>query len=143
MASNGTLTVAGDVNAPLSLTPADLKSFPRAQVGMRENGRSAIYEGVSLADILKRAGAPVGPELRRDAIAAYVVATAADGYQVVFSLAEIDPGFTLNDIIVADTADGAPLFAQQGPLRIVVPKDIRSGRSIRMLTRLEVVRLKK
>jgi hypothetical protein len=61
----------------------------------------------------------------------------------VFSLAELDPGFTSNDIIVADTIDGRPLFAYQGPLRIVAPKDARAARSIRMLQRLDVVRLKK
>jgi hypothetical protein len=50
---------------------------------------------------------------------------------VVFSLAELDPGFTSNDIIVADTIDGKPLFEYQGPLRIVAPHDKRGARSIR------------
>jgi hypothetical protein len=35
----------------------------------------------------------------------------------VFSLAELDPGFCGSVIIVADTTDGKPLFAYQGPLR--------------------------
>ncbi len=60
---------------------------------------------------------------------------------MVFSLAELDPAFTPNDIIVADTIDGKPLFDYQGPLRIVAPHDKRGARSIRMLQRLEVVRL--
>jgi len=102
-----------------------------------------VCEGVLVGEILKRAGVPLGTELRGNAIASYVVASATDGYQVVFSLAELDPGFTSNDIIVADTLDGKPLFAYQGPLRIVAPKDSRAARSIRMLQRLEVVRLKK
>jgi hypothetical protein len=72
-----------------------------------------------------------------------VLASAQDGYQVVFSLAELDPAFTANDIIVADTIDGKPLFASQGPFRIVAPKDARGARSIRMLERIEVVRLRK
>jgi hypothetical protein len=49
---------------------------------------------------------------------------------------------TGSEIIIADTIDGKPLSASQGPLRIVVPKDTRAARSIRMLQRLEVVRLK-
>jgi hypothetical protein len=69
--------------------------------------------------------------------------SATDGYQVVFSLAELDPAFTCSEIIVADTIDGKPLFAGQGPLRMVAPKDTRAARSIRMLEHLEVVRLKK
>jgi hypothetical protein len=72
-----------------------------------------------------------------------VKASAKDGYQVVFSLAEVDPGFTPNDIIVADTIDGKPLFDYQGPFRIVAPHDKRGARSIRMLQRIEVVRLVK
>jgi hypothetical protein len=65
--------------------------------------------------------------LRGNAVASDVVASATDGYQVVFSLAELDPAFTSNDIIVADTIDGKPLFAYQGPLRIVAPKDSRGA----------------
>ncbi|MEQ1870900.1 MAG: molybdopterin-dependent oxidoreductase [Vicinamibacterales bacterium] len=137
------LTVAGDVGTPLSVTPEQLKAFPRTKVEVKEDGRTLVYEGVLVGEILKRAGVPLGTELRGNAIASYVVASATDGYQVVFSLAELDPGFTSNDIIVADTIDGKPLFAYQGPLRIVAPKDARAARSIRMLQRLEVVRLKK
>jgi hypothetical protein len=72
-----------------------------------------------------------------------VLATASDGYQVLFSLAELDPAFTSNTVIVADTIDGKPLFPYQGPLRIVAPKDSRAARSVRMLTKLELIRLKK
>ncbi len=137
------LAVGGDVGTPLSFTPEELETLPRTKVEVQEDGRTISYEGVLVGEILKRAGAPLGAELRGDAIASYVVATATDGYQVVFSLAELDPAFTSNDIIVADTIDGKPLFAYQGPLRIVAPKDARRARSIRMLERLEVVRLKK
>ena len=64
---------------------------------------------------MKRAGAPLGRELSCKALTTYVQATAKDGYQVVFSLAELDPAFTPNEIIVADTIDGKPLFDYQGP----------------------------
>ena len=74
-------------------------------------------------------------------MATYVVATAADGYRVLFSLAELDPAFTNSDIIVADTIDGKPLFAYQGPLRIVAPRDTRGARSIRRLEKIDVVRV--
>jgi len=138
------LAVNGDVGTALSLTPSDLKSMPRTHVEVKEeDGHTSGYEGVLVGEILKRAGAPLGGQLRGDAVATYVVASATDGYQVVFSIGELDPGLTGNDIIVADTVDGKPLFAYQGPLRIVAPKDTRGARSVRMLTRLEVVRLKK
>jgi hypothetical protein len=137
------LAIAGDVAKPMSLTPADRQALPRTRVEVQEDGRTLTCEGVLVGEILTRAGAPLRKELRGNAIASYVLASASDGYQVVFSLAELDPAFTSNDIIVADTIDGKPLFACQGPLRIVSPKDARGARSIRMLQRIEVVRLRK
>ena len=143
-AASTRLKISGDVGKTLSLEPADLKALPRARVEVKaEDGTVNIYEGVLVGELLKRAGVPLGAELRGNAIATYVVANASDGYQVVFSLAELDPAFTSNDIIVADTVDSKPLLAPQGPLRIVAPKDSRATRSIRMLERLEVVRLRK
>ena len=50
---------------------------------------------------------------------------------------------TFDDILVADTIDGKPVADAQGPFRIVAPRDKRGVRSIRMLQRLEVVRLVK
>jgi DMSO/TMAO reductase YedYZ molybdopterin-dependent catalytic subunit len=139
-----TLKISGDVRTPLALAPEELKAMPRARVQIKdEDGRAVSYEGVLVSELLKRAGAPLGGDLRGNAVATYVVASASDGYQVVFSLAELDPGFTGSEIIVADTIDGKPLFPYQGPLRIVAPKDTRAARSIRMLERLDVVRLKK
>jgi len=138
------LTIAGDVGKTLTLAPADLKALPSARVEVKtEDGTTNIYEGVLVGELLKRAGVPLGPELRGNAVASYVVASAADGYQGVFSLAELDPVFTSNEIMVADTIDGKPLFSYQGPWRIVAPKDLRGARSIRMLERLDVVRLRK
>ena len=142
--AEATLVVGGDVPTPLTLAPAALKAMPRTTVTVKEEGgREVQYEGVLVGELLKRAGAPVGRDLSGKAVATYVRASAKDGYQVVFSLAELDPGFTSNDIIVADTVDGKPLFDYQGPLRIVAPHDKRGARSIRMLQKIEVVRLVK
>ena len=139
-----TLKISGDVRTPLSLSPDELKAMPRTRVEVKdEDGRTIAYEGVLVGDLLKRAGATLGGDLRGNAVATYVVASASDGYQVVFSLAELDPAFTGSRIIVADTIDGKPLFAYQGPWRIVAPGDTRAARSIRMLERLDVVRVKK
>ncbi|HEY7288720.1 MAG TPA: molybdopterin-dependent oxidoreductase [Vicinamibacterales bacterium] len=137
------LVVDGDVTHALTLTPADIRALPRTTVTVNEEGRSISYEGVLVGELLKRAGAPVGRDLSGKAVATYVRAFARDGYQVVFSLAELDPAFTGSEIIVADTIDGKPLFDYQGPLRIVAPHDKRGARSIRMLQRIEVVRLAK
>ena len=109
------LTVGGDVKTPLSITPADLKAMPRTTVTVSEEGREVKYDGVLVGGLLKRAGAPIGRDMTGGAVASYVLAKAKDGYQVVFSLPELYPAFTTNDIIVADTIDGKPLFDYQGP----------------------------
>ena len=135
------LAVAGAVTTPLTLSAADLKAMPRTKIEAQDDNRTVTYEGVLVGEILKRAGATVGEALRGDAVASYVVAHAADGYRAVYALAELDNAFTPSDVIVADTIDGKPLFAYQGPWRLVAPKDLRGARSVRWLDRLEVVRL--
>jgi DMSO/TMAO reductase YedYZ molybdopterin-dependent catalytic subunit len=137
------LVIGGDVKAPLTLSAEDIKAMPRTTVTVTADGRDEKYEGVLLGEILKRAGAAVGRELTGAAVATYVVASAKDGYRAVFALAELDPEFTSNDIIVADTVDGKPLFDYQGPFRIVAPHDKRGARSVRMLQKIDVVRLPK
>lgn len=101
------------------------------------------YEGVLLREILKRAGVPLGKELRGKALASYVVAKARDGYQVVFSLGEMDTTFGNESILVADKRDGKALFGYQGPFRLVCANDKAGARSVRMLEALELVRLQK
>ena len=94
-----------------------------------------------MREILKRAGAPLGNQLRGKALASYVLAKAHDGYQVVFTLGEMDAAFGNEQILVADKRDGKPLFGYQGPFRLVCPNDKAGARSVRMLETLEVVRL--
>lgn len=142
--ASATLTVSGDLPMPLKLTLADLAAMPRQTVKIpNPNGGDFAYEGVSLAEVLKRAGAPNGSSLRGNALASYVLAKASDGYQVVFTLGEIDASFGNTPILIADHRDGAPLSGNQGSLRLVVPNDHEGARSVRMLETLEFVRLKK
>jgi DMSO/TMAO reductase YedYZ molybdopterin-dependent catalytic subunit len=138
-----TVQVTGAVKQELTLSADDLAKMPRASVRTTSSGMETVYEGVWLHEVLKKAGVPQGGELRGKALAAYVLAQAQDGYQVVFSLGELDPSFIDNEILLADTANGKPLFGAQGRFRLVVPKDKPGARSIRMLTKLEVVQVRK
>jgi len=136
------LKIGGSVETPLTLSAADLKKMPRKTLSVvnPHEKKTEVYEGVSIQELLHRAGAPQGSQLRGPAMAFYVVAEASDGYRVVFSLAELDSDFLDSDVIVADTVDGAPLGPNQGPLRIVAPHDKRPARWIRMLKSLTVVK---
>jgi len=141
---SSTLTVTGDVPTPLTLKAEDLASMPREKAAVPDpNGKAIEYEGVLLRDVLKRAGAPLEGQLRRKALASYVLTKAHDGYQVVFTLGEIDAQFGNEPILIADKRDGMPLPANQGPFRLVCPHDKEGARSVRMLETIEFVLLQK
>lgn len=65
--------------------------------------------------------------------------SAADGYRVVFVLAEFDPAFGNSGALRTDRRDGKPLDAKEGPYRLVVPREQRAGRWIRQLTRVDLL----
>ena len=138
------LVVSGDVPTPVTLTAKDFATMPRESVEMPDpDGGKTIYEGVPLQEILKKAGISFGRQLRGKELAGYVLASAKDGYQIVFSLGELDPDLGGVRAIVADKRDGKPLFQYQGPVRLILPGDKAGARSVRMLEKLEVVKLRK
>ncbi len=139
--ASGRLTITGDVQHPLSLSVEDLRQLPRTtlKVANPHEGKEETYEGVLLGEILKRAGVAQGSSLRGAAMATYVLAQAADGYRVIYSLAELDSDFQDSGVIVADKMDGKPLDEKAGPLRLVAPHDKRPARWIRMLQTIKVV----
>ncbi|MBV8847500.1 MAG: molybdopterin-dependent oxidoreductase [Bryobacterales bacterium] len=137
-------TVGGDVSTPLTLSADDMAKMPREKVFVPDqDGTNIEYEGVPLREIMKRAGAPLGNQLRGKALASYILVKAHDGYQVVFTLGELDSEFANENILVADKRDGKPLFGYQGPFRLVVEKDHAGARSVRMLESIEFIRLQK
>lgn len=136
------LTVAGAVPAQLTLTAEDLAKMPRATAALISDGTTITYEGVLLYDILTKAGWQFGRGMTGKGMASYVMVTAKDGYQVVFSLAEIDPLFGGAKVIIADKADGAALPGREKPFRVVAPGEKMHARSIYSLVKIEVVRLR-
>ena len=141
--ATSSISVTGAIAKPFTLTTADLAQMPRVMVTMSNGGIETRYEGVWMHEILKRASVPLGEALRGKALATYVIAEAQDGYQVVFSVGELDPAMTNAEILVADTSNGKPLFGDNGTFRLVIPNDKRGARSVRMLTKLEIVQLRK
>lgn len=132
--SEASIAVTGHVPAPLVLRASDLEKMPRATASTTNNGITTAWEGVWVSEVLKRAG--VGPGVD---MPGYVVATAVDGYQILFSLGELDPTVTEGQYLLADKANGKPLTGRDGSFRLVVAKDVRGLRSVRQLAKLEVV----
>lgn len=138
---NGTqLVVTTREGKTVSLTLADLKQLPRETVSAPEPKTKTVrsYEGVLLSAILTKAGAPTGKTLHGPELRDYVVVSAADGYHVVFSLAELDQATHPNHVLLADTVDGKPLNSSASPLALVSPDDQRPERWVRMVTAIAV-----
>ena len=131
--------VVGDVQTPLTLTAADLVAMPRTTaIAKDKQGVPHTFSGVALAEIFSKAGVTTGRQLRGENLAKYLLVTCADGYQVVFSLAELDSSITDRVVILADQIEGKPLPAGTGPFRIVVPGEKKPARNCFQVTTLAI-----
>ena len=136
------LVVTGEVKSELKLTLAEVEGMTNSTVTVTEReGRSSKYEGVLFHEILRRAGVPLGEGLRGDALRLCVLVKAADGYQAVFSLAELDPTLVERRVLLAFRREGKELDAEAGPLRLVIPDEKRHSRWVRRVIELEVIRV--
>ncbi len=132
------LRVTGEVTNPLSLSAADIAAFPHREVQAEIHGRTLTYRGVALNSLLEQAGVPEG----REVVRTVVVARASDGYEAVFSLAELTADFVDRLVIVADMRDGESLPDDEGPVRLVSPSENEAARWVRQLYEIEVRRLR-
>jgi hypothetical protein len=133
------LSVVGLDGIEIRITAGQWEALPREAIDLVDHsGSPAHFEGVPAREVLKLAGAPLGKELRGANLTVFVVAEAADGYRVVYSLAEFDGGFKETTILIADRKNGRALVAAEGPLRIVVPGEKRQGRWTRQLVVLRL-----
>ena len=96
-------------------------------------------EGVSLLALLPAAGAMPESPLRGPDLARYVLIDARDGARAIFSLGELDPSLGATAAYLVDRCEGAPLTAENGPLRLLVPDDSRGARSLRQVDSITVV----
>lgn len=133
-----TLTVVGPDGKATEMTSDQLAALPRATANLNQGDAPTTYEGPTLTAILRAAGAPVGVKLHGKPLAAYVVVTGSDGYQAVLSIAETDPWFNIDPVIVADRRKDGPLAESEGNLRLIVGSDRRPERAVRMVVRIEV-----
>jgi hypothetical protein len=140
-ASAQDLKLTGAAGQVVSLAPAEIAALPHVTLKVQVEGKAVMFSGVPLSGLLVRVDAPYGPALHGTALADAVIVTARDGYTVVLALAETDPAFRREQVILADSADGAPLPDTTGPYRLVVEGDLRAARSARMVVSIEVRRL--
>lgn len=133
------IKVYGEVAKPLTLYGRDLLKMNRTTADLKDHdGSTHTYAGVAVKEILEMAGATMGDALRGKNLAKYILVKCADGYRVVFALAELDSGFTDRTILLADRVEGKPLPDNRGPFRLVVPGEKRPARSAYQVTELVV-----
>ncbi len=119
-------------------TPATLAALPHQSVTVinSHNKKSLTFSGVPLTDLLTQLGVPnksEGPLLK-----IYLVTMGADGYKVVYSLAEVTPAVSHSAVIVADALDGKPLTSTV-PLQLVNTSDKGLSRCVRNLVAVRVL----
>lgn len=137
------LAISGAVAQPLSFDAAALRQFPADQiVELRLPGRDAgapasVLRGVRLRAVLERAQIKMADHNTVKKLA--IIASAADGYKVVFSWNELFNAELGESVLVLFERDGQPLAPAEGPLALMSGKDIRTGpRHVKWLQSVEV-----
>lgn len=125
---------AASVGVPFDM--ATRAALPAATATLSGHGSSQQCSGVWLRDLVARAGVPSGEAIKGPALTITVVAEAADGYRVAFSLGELDAKLGDSPILVADRCDGKALPEGDGPVRLVAQGEARGARSVKQLTRI-------
>lgn len=123
----------------IPLDAAAREGLARERVQATAHGKPLDCEGVSLAALLRAAGALPEGKLPGDRLAHYVLVGARDGYRVLYALAELDPATGHRRVLLVDRCAGAPLDDADGPLRLIAPEDARPARWVRQVQSITVV----
>src|SRR5215510_842653 len=115
-----TLRMPGQPDRPIA--PASLLGADRSEVKVEDGkGGSAVYRGVPLLAVLEKNGLDSKDmNAERKAAPAVVVATARDGYTVVFSVGELWMHRGEPRVYLVAERDGAALAENDGPVRLIV-----------------------
>jgi hypothetical protein len=133
----GPLKIAyGDKSA--EWTPATLAALPHKTLTVYNEHikASQTFSGVLLIDLLTPLGVPEKPHGKEFRL--YLVAEGSDGYQVVYSAAEVTPDVHDGTVLVADALEGRPL-GDNGPLQLVATGEKRPARWVRNLVAIRVL----
>ena len=137
------ITIIGGAESPVTLTVTDLQAMPTETVDVTYTASGEPQEhsftGTPLLGVLESVGLPWDEEARNPWLGHIVLVTATDGYQVAFGGGELDPEFGNQPIYLAWEMDGAPLPAEDGAVRIVVPGDTKGGRYVSLVESIELI----
>lgn len=134
------ISIEGALLRPLKLSVKDVSAFSSMEVKAKDkDGREHVFRGVKLFDLLDSAGVTLGKQLRGKNLTKLILIKALDGYEIIFSLPEIDPEFTDQMVLLAYQVDGNPLSKEEGPFRLIVPGDKKHARWIRQVSLIKIL----
>ncbi len=135
------LVIRGDGIRERGFSRAELAAMPHREVSAKghHDSTASTYSGIVVDDLLKLVGISAD-SLRRARSTMYVVVEAADGYRMLFSLAELDPSLSDKLVLLVDKQNGKPLPDAAGPLRLVVPDEKREARWVRQVKTIVIRR---
>ena len=140
-----TVRVDGALPSPGALGQADFEKLGATTSTWNNRGESHQVKGIRVDKVLAHLGFTPGPMGKAVPVAQKVkgfrqvlVATARDGFQAVFSCAEVTEGMGQTVALIVWEVDGKPLGPDVGPFRLVVLTDGMPSRSVRQLEGLRV-----
>ncbi len=145
------LSVTGDVKDELSLDRKALTAMAALTVrdvpliSEKTSAKSpekvisvSTFSGVLLRDILYRAGMK---HVRKWEPGVFIRVIGTDGKAAVFSFGEIFYSGTGSNVFIALEKDGDATGCDSGPGELVVANDLRDGRNLKCVSRVEVGRV--
>jgi len=140
------LRVDGALPRTGSLSVADLAQLGPVTLAWTNHRETHQVKGVRVDKVLAHFGFTPGsmgkdvpPPQKVKGFRQVLVAMARDGFQAVFSCAEVWEGMGQTLALLVWEVDGKPLPSDVGPLRLVVLTDGMPSRSLRQLERLRVL----
>jgi precorrin-2 methylase len=131
--------VTGDVKQTLNIS--DLASYPRFEAPAKMIGDGAgyhgmeIYGGVLLSELLRKARVTL-----LDFNQAIVI-SAPDGYRSLVSIGEVFLSSRGRSIMIADQVANQPV-KKEGKFKLILPGDLSADRTVKAVSKIEVVSLK-
>ncbi len=132
-----TLRISLPDHPSVSLSLADLQAMPQVTLEVLNAHTKAneSYSGPLVSDVFAKAGITLNATSQHELLDSYVIASGTDGYFVVFSGAELQPGLNKTQAIVAIAGEGKPL-THTGAFQLVDGADVKPARWVRNLAAL-------
>lgn len=138
---SGGVAISSPATNAIELAADDLRRLPLREMSLTmRSGAQTTFKGALLRDVLTTAGVDNGSPF--DARKSVIVATASDGWRVVFSWAEIFETSVGDSVLVFLEKDGKALGDDEGRIALVSGGDSHAEtRYLKWLRKIEVRRI--